>query len=119
MNSSLRSVRKAIQQHIKDRSGPARRYPRAVRQAAVALAHRARREGVAWRRTARQLGLQPATLERWVSRRAGRLVPVTLSPAPAATPGPPDSRVVLVTPQGYRVEGLDAGELALLLRALS
>jgi hypothetical protein len=43
---------------------------------------------------------------------------VTVAP-PARPAAPPRSRIVLVTPQGFRVEGLDGDTLVAVLRALA
>jgi hypothetical protein len=67
---------------------------------------------------AEELGLGPATLTRWLGRGgAGEpLRPVEVQREEEA-PGPTSSLVV-VTPSGWRIEGLRLAELAELVRAL-
>jgi len=73
-------------------------------------------EGVAVSRVARELGLWPDTLIRWLraaSRRGVRAV--TVEPEPVQRAAQP----VLVTPRGVRVEGLDVEALVHVLRSLA
>ena len=120
MNDAIREIRDQIRIHSRSKPLRSIRYPAAVRAAAVALARARRREGCSFSKTAGELGLRAPTLYLWLRRKPARLLrPVAVieaTPAPAAArslPGP-----VLVTPHGYRIEGLDGAGLAALLRAL-
>lgn len=86
--------------------GPGKRYPVALRRRAAALARRevAARRGL--RGLARRLSLHPKTLKTWIEdaelARTPAVVPVEVV-APAA---PATGAVTLVSPSGYRLEGL-------------
>jgi transposase-like protein len=119
MNSDARTFRQAAAQHLGNRTGTAIRYSPALRGQAVAFAQRRGRSGIPVAAMARELGLRPRVLRLWLQepRTKPRLRRVALEAAPAASapsPGPP----VLVTPHGFRVEGLDVTSLVTLLRGL-
>lgn len=117
MNDAIREIRNQVRTHTRSRPATSVRYPAAVREAAVALARERTREGRSISRTAKELGLRPRTLWLWMRQgRAPRLRPVAVVTAPRDAGA---TRAVLVTPQGFRVEGLDAAGLAVLLRELS
>jgi hypothetical protein len=89
------------------------RYPVKLRAEVAELARTAPKSGA----LATALGLPPGTITRW-QRRAPRraLRRITIGPEPIAKlPPSAPSGAVLVTPQGWRVEGLD---VATLLRVL-
>ena len=86
------------------------RYPDGVRERLVAFAREQRDAGVGWHRIGAAVGVRGETLRRWCSGRpSGRLVPVHVVGQPAVT---------LVSPTGWRVEGLSLTDAATLLRAL-
>ncbi len=117
MDSDARTFRQAAAQHLGNRTGTAIRYSPALRGQAVAFAQRRRRSGIPVAAIARELGLRPRVLRLWLQepRTKPRLRRVALeSAASAPSPGLP----VLVTPHGFRVEGLDVMSLVTLLRGL-
>jgi hypothetical protein len=88
----------------------------AVRLRVLAYARRARAAGQSWQWIARAVGVSAGSLKNW-SRTpppARTLVPVTV--AAASTASPP--ALVVVSPGGFRVEGLDVPTVSALLRAL-
>lgn len=89
------------------------RYPPELRQEAVAIA-RALPQPIS--RTARELDIPEFTLHTWL-----RSAPAALRPVAVATPHVPipASPLVLITPSGIRLEGLDVSTAAALLKALS
>lgn len=98
--------------------GRGQRYPARLRELATAYWEAAADEGVSRREAAGALGIREATLARWVatppsgsSRPAPELLEVVLAPSPSV------ARTV-VTPSGYRVEGLSMTELKELLVGL-
>ena len=97
------------------------RYPQALRRIAVDYAQEARHRGHSRRGCAENLGVSDVTLSRWIEE-AGLPVPEFGETAPLREVVLTDSRLgrslSLVTPEGFRVEGLDVAELAELLRAL-
>lgn len=62
--------------------------------------------GVAKQAIARELGVSAMSVQRWLrARPAAAMVPVRI--IASAAPPAADRRVVVVTPSGLRVEGLD------------
>ena len=115
MNDALQTLRAEARQLARGNVPHAIRYPARFRAAAVRLARGQLRRGVPVGRIAEGLGVTTPTLTRWLQRRQGAaLRPVAVMAAPAA----PGSTLVLVTPQGVRVEGLDREGLVVVLRAL-
>lgn len=117
MDSDAREFRQAAARHIGKRTGTAIRYTAALRRQALSFAERRRRSGVAVAAIARELGLRPRALRLWLKEPQvkPRLRRVTLenSSTPPFTAAP-----TLVTPYGFRVEGLDVAGLVTLLRGL-
>src|SRR6266511_4093585 len=108
MNDPLRQLRTDARQLAHGKVPTAVRYPAAFRAAALALARPRLERGVSIARVARDLGLPTQSLGRWLRR----------PPRPAAaTPRP--TGLVLLTPQGHRVEGFDRDGLIAVLRALA
>ena len=101
--------------------GRGKRYPEELRQLAVDFATEARRSGWSGSRIAQRLGVAWATLERWcamqpvaeVGSRLMREVVVHDDVPPSAALPP-----ALVTPEGYRIDGLRQEELVEVLRVL-
>ncbi len=100
--------------------GPGKRYPESLRRLAIAFAAEAEAAGWSASRIAQRLGISWATLERWcatpsiVEAKGGMREVVVRDAAPLAVEG----HAVLVTPEGYRIEGLRQEELVELVRAL-
>lgn len=118
MDTEAREFRQAAARHIGKRTGTAIRYTAALRQSALAFTERRRRSGVTVAAIARELGLRPRLLRLWLREPNAnpRLRRVTIENASTlpATPVP-----MLVTPQGFRIEGLDVAGLVTLLRGLA
>jgi hypothetical protein len=120
MNYAIRAIRKQVRFHRRTRAAKTVPYPGSVREAAVSLAREQSQAGIPVRRTAHELGLRPQTLYLWLSRKPSKgLRPVTITDNVEPTAELPEPRPVLVTPQGFRIEGLDAVRLVALLRGLS
>src|SRR2546426_8986218 len=121
MEIEARRIRTAVQRQQELRTGPATRYPKQLRRQALAYASRRRAAGHSLKSIARGLGLRPQLLFYWQKKassnrlRRVKIAPVQDTRATPVETGP----VVLVTPRGLRVEGLDVNRLAELLRALS
>ena len=91
-----------------------RRYPAPLRALAVALAQERGEEPLA--RVAADLGVGAVSLQRWLDEgEPGGFRPVEIEPVPVAAPA---RGLALITPRGYRVEGLEAEILVSLLRVL-
>ena len=98
-------------------SGRGRRYPAALRQLAVSYWVDAESAGESLSSTATKLGVSEITLARWSELNSelesgGELREVVLSAGESP-------RLALMTPGGYRVEGLDVATTADLLRLLA
>ena len=100
--------------------GRGKRYPEPLRQLAVGFATEAEACGWSGSRMARRLGVAWATLERWCATQpvtdsgGGMREVVVRDDAPSSA----ELRPVLVTPEGYRIEGLGQEDLVEILRAL-
>ena len=94
-------------------------YSERVQKLVAAYGVKARREGVGWRRIATAVGMSPTTVERYV-RRHGQDEQVSMIPVVVSSPTPSVRRqaLVLVSPSGFRLEGLVLDEAARLLDVL-
>ena len=104
-------------------------YPTELRRRAGAWLARGRSRGETWVALGAALGLSSTTASNWArsSPEAGFL-PVRTEPTPAPPPEPlstapppsavPPSSAVLVTPRGYRVQGLSTDALVFVLERL-
>ena len=118
MDVSIRQVRATIRRCARGKHPNAVRYPAAVRDAVVTLARMRVGQGQSLARVARAVGVSFPTLMTWLAGPTEpALRPVTLAPAsdPVATSS---ATIVLVTPEGFRVEGLDGATLVAVLRSL-
>jgi transposase-like protein len=91
-----------------------RRYPEEARGVAVAYARSRERDGATVHRAARELGIPMTTLQSWMRASMPAFQRVTVEAA--AVRG---ARLVVRTPSGLIVEGLDVAGVAELSRALS
>ena len=84
-----------------------------MRVRVLAYTRRQRTAGQSWARIAHRVGLSVGSLKTWSrpAPPARRLVRVAVTAAPVAP-------LVVVSPGGYRVEGLDLATATTLLRAL-
>jgi len=118
MDVSIRQLRSTIRRCARGKHPNAVRYPAPVREAVVALARTRLGQGQSLARVARGVGVSFPTLTTWLAGPAEpALRPVTLVPAPDPV-APPSATIVLVTPEGFRVEGLDGATLVAVLRSL-
>ena len=94
------------------------RYPDELRAEIIAVARADRIAGRSLYRLARQIGVSAPTLMEWLRRPVhGQLRQVALDPAPVTTTMS-TRNPVLVTPHGFRIEGLDLVGLVTVLRGL-
>jgi hypothetical protein len=121
MDDPIRRLRTDARLLAHNKVPTAVRYPAAFRAAALALARPRLGRGVSIARVARDLGLPSQALGRWLRlppRPPAALRPVAV--APERKPAPrPLLGLVLLTPHGHRVEGLDRDGLIAVLRALA
>jgi hypothetical protein len=91
------------------------RYAAELRNRVMAYAKRQRAAGASWSGLADELGVSAQTLARWGEESAsghGEFVSVRTSGAAYGS-------IVLVSPKGWRLEGLDATTAIQLMRSLS
>jgi len=111
MHKRIRDLRVSVRAFHRTRRGRRHPYPPELRAEVVAAA-RDLDQPIA--RTARELGLSVFTLHDWLRREDAVVKPVVVEASPSAPLG-----VTLVTPSGFRIEGLDEAAAIRLLRALS
>jgi transposase-like protein len=114
MEAEVREFRKRARRENGGRGGTSLRYSRELRLEAVAYLARKKREGVGLAEVASELGVSNWSLSRWVqeSERRVSVVPVEVTEAAEST------GLFLVTPRGYRVEGLSEESLLRLVERL-
>ena len=104
--------------------GRTTRVPEAARRAVMAYVAAARRENRTWRQICEDVGLSESVLRRWsagpdVGDESVALVPVrVIADSPVGLDDArsrPKGAITVLTPSGYRVEGLGVEELATLL----
>lgn len=111
-----------VAEHVGLKRSKKWRCPPELRSRIVEYARSCREQGRTVGDIAAGLGLVESTLARWLRRGAAELqsgfrsVAIMASDDGPASPAPTVIR--LVTPHGYRVEGLDADTLAYLLQVL-
>ena len=113
MTSDSSELREAI---TRSRAGQIRwRCPPPLRAKIVAFTRQRQQTGMTIEKTARELGVSASGLTRWLQAGEPRIRPVRIAEAPA----PLQDSLVLVTPGGYRLEGLSPASAADLLRRLA
>ena len=111
MTRDFTELREAI---TRSRAGQTRwRCPAKLRAEIVEFTQARRREGVSVMKVAKELGMSESGLSRWLQKKDGQLRPVRLAETPSS-----HDQLVLVTPGGYRLEGLSPRGAADVLRTL-
>ncbi len=95
--------------------GRGKRYPRVLLEKLLSYTVARRRQGATLLAVGGELGMNWKTLARWVGERksAPRFERVQVAAAPAAT-----QTLIVHGPRGLRIEGIDVGGVAELLRRL-
>lgn len=110
MQAEAESIRRAVRARKKQRYSPD------LKARIVAYARSRRDAGVSQSAVSEEVGVNWSTLGRWLSpNSATAMVPVTVRPT---APTREVAMLSLVTPSGYRLEGLDARDAVALFRAL-
>ena len=94
------------------------KYPVAVRQQVGAYVRDARKQGESLAVLSRRLGMPEVTLGRWsdVAATGAAIAPVTVRPvATGAAPAPPAQTLCVVSPSGWKIEGLSRAEAVAIL----
>lgn len=127
MKNLMEARAKTIRREVKSRQWKLGRrgYPREVRELVVGYAEARQRQGAKPGLIARELGMAVQTIQNWLGGRdergredgeENRWRQVRVG-AETKDEGSVE-RVTLVTPQGYRIEGLQVGEVVEVLRRL-
>lgn len=99
-----------------------RGYPQAFRQRAVKLEARLKKQGWTRRRIVDALGVSRPTLRRWLKMDGDDASPASsapgLRPVQIAASTVAGHKLSVVSPGGWRIEGLGLGELVELMEAL-
>jgi hypothetical protein len=133
-SATMEAVHVALMKHPKRGSEG---YPEEVKAAAIRHARAARAAGMSWMELADGLPMSSKAIQAWIRqeedrrgsvgmelrasgglepRRVEVLLPESPVPQPPATTAPRE--LVLMTPRGYRIDGLGVAELLELLRVL-
>jgi len=117
MEERTQELRLALE---RSRAGRSRwQCPRGLRSEVVELVASRREGGEGLATVAADLGLSDSSLSRWIAaERSGSGANGRLREIRVAEPGPRPVGLSLVTPRGYRVEGLDTDSVLRLLREL-
>jgi hypothetical protein len=116
MSDEIRRLRRVLAAMTRGRG---RRYPLAVRQRIGSAAVAARRGGASWQAIGAALGIPHETVRRAAAAagpagdEGGGFLSVEIAERSTRT------QLVLIAPGGYRLEGLDLGASAELLRRLA
>jgi hypothetical protein len=121
MDAEIRQFRHAARTLNRGRTGTAVRYTPELRRQAVDIVRIRMAGGMSLAAAARLLGLRSRTVALWLRKHPqSRFRPVAVGVhGPSRFPDPGSWPVVLITPQGFRVEGLDAKDVAAVVRSLS
>lgn len=99
--------------------GRGKRYSMDLRKRAVAWAEGRHQAGVSWPEISRELGLGRDTARRWCGgQRKATKHNRSLLPVKVVQKSADNGRLALVSPNGFRIEGLTLAEAATMLRAL-
>ena len=109
MDSELRSIRAAIV------SRPTQHYSPELRARISAYAQARRRDGDTQQSIVEALGIKWNTIKRWLERQPKSLVPVHVRPLQRSANAPALS---VMSPSGYRLEGLKTMDAVSLFRSL-
>ena len=114
MDAKLQAFRKQAREENRGRVGIRRRYSRELRLDAVGYLKRRKRAGGTLKEAASELGVSGWSLLRWVRDSETRpgLVPVEVEQSEETM------TLTLVTPVGYRIEGLSEESLVRLVERL-
>lgn len=114
MATNATELRESI---TRSRAGRVRwRCPEGLREEILELARERQGSGLSVLKIAQELGLSESTLLRWLKAGTSQLRPVRIAEAPPVIASAP---LVLVTPNGYRLEGLNTASAAEVLRRLA
>src|SRR5215510_12748937 len=91
--------------------GRGRRYPQSLRDRVARWARRRREGGAGWLELAAEIGIAAESLRRWTTRDGPSAAMVPIRVVEEADDVDVDGHLRLITPAGYRVEGLTVAEV--------
>ena len=116
MDEKITAFREQVLQWRGARKKGARPYTAEMKATALQLAKALQSSGVSMEVAAKRLGIPPATIYVWRSESAPKkMVPVMVA---RAVPAAPSMTMRLISPHGYRAEGLSVGVAVAMLREL-
>lgn len=119
MDPKARRFRKEASRVNRGRKGVSRRYGAELRKLALTYCCERQRQGASVTDVAVELGISGWTLNRWIRGKEKR---AEFAKVEVESPGESVSSLadpcVLLTPEGYRIEGLTVGGVGQLLRVL-
>src|SRR5207244_2015731 len=118
MDDRVAKLQPRVRALHRGQAGSQIRYPEDLRAEIIAVARAGQTVGGSVYRLAREIGVSAPTLIEWLrhpTRRQFRQVAVAPTPV---TPMGATTNPVLVTPHGFRIEGLDLAGLVTVLRDL-
>ena len=120
MDMRVRRFRKQARAENRGRSGTRLRYSRAVRSLALDYLREQRQRGASAKRVASELGVSGWSLIRWSRREnvPGTTVLREVEVVDERTDVASELVLTVVTPDGYRIEGLRGQEVRSVLEAL-
>jgi len=120
MDVRVRRFRKQVRLENRGRSGIRRRYSQSLRAEAVAYLRERVHGGASAETVASELGVSGWSLSRWrrgLSPEKNSTLPLVQVVPHCAEEGT-KPLVTLVTPDGYRIEGLERGDVSRMLESL-
>ena len=120
MDDQARRFQEAALLHNQGRSGRGIRYSKEPHKQAVAYTRNRQQQGHRLAHIARDLGIKPVTLARWLKDSQGsnlRPVEILALPGPAETSASPTA-VSMTLPNGIRIEGLGIESVVNLLHRI-
>jgi hypothetical protein len=120
MEARPERFRKSVEKYFGGRPGRGARYPEDLQQEAVFLARAGVLEGKSLESIARELGVGAMTLAGWLEKIgvSEPLRPVEIQREPDKEKSGKAFALAVVTPSGWRIEGLCLEDVPELLRAL-
>ena len=120
MDARVRRFRKEARKENGGCTGKRRRYSRGLRAEGVAYLRERMKQGASFETVVSELGVSGWSLVRWrrgvSAEKSSKLQPV--EEVSERVDDASTSAVSVVTPDGYRIEGLDRGEVASMLELL-
>jgi hypothetical protein len=126
MDQELEGFRQWVAEQRQQKTAKAVRYPAEKRQWATHYARRRLQAGVPMVRVQQELTVSSPALQRWLGTKSGipqktgatfREVGIQSEPRERSRASG-DGGITLITPRGYRLEGLDPGRAIALVREL-